>query len=59
MSTGTTELLWALSLMALCVGGWWLRELPPNREAALCGVAAGLGIGVWLAAFWWIHVGVS
>lgn len=36
----------------------WSRELADrlqdNREAALCGVAAGLGTGGWVAAFWWI-----
>lgn len=53
------EVVWAYSFLALTAGGCLFWVLPVDRRAALRGVAAGMGLAVWLAALWWIHIGVS
>lgn len=57
--TAAAEAVWAYSFLALSAGGCLLWMLPQNRAAALRGVAAGIGMAVWLAALWWIHMGGS
>ena len=47
--------LWAYSFLALSAGGFLLWVLPVDRRAALRGVAAGMGLAIWLAALWWVH----
>lgn len=55
VNAGATELLWVVSGVALCVGGYLLWVLPVDRRASLRGIAAGVGIGLWLMALWWAH----
>ena len=55
MSAG--EMVWAYSFTLTCVAGLAFRLLPRDGDAALRGVAAGLGMAVWLAAVVWVHFG--
>ena len=49
--------MWALSLVALCVGGGLFLALPQDRKAAARGLAGGVGMAAWLMAVWWVHMG--
>ena len=51
------EAVWAWSFGLTCVGGLLFRWLPRDARSALCGVAGGLGLALWLAAVVWIHFG--
>lgn len=55
--TAVSEAAWACSFTLLCAAGLAFRVLPPARPAALRGVAAGLGLALWLAAVMWVHFG--
>ena len=49
--------VWACSFTLLCAAGLAFRVLPMDRAAALRGVAAGLGMALWLATLVWLHFG--
>lgn len=52
-----SEAVWACSFTLLCAAGLAFRVLPMDRRAALRGVAAGLGLALWLGAVFWMHFG--
>jgi hypothetical protein len=57
VTTCAIPVLWALSLLTLCIGGCLFWMLPQDREASLRGLIAGVGLGAWLMALWWVHFG--
>ena len=52
-----SEVVWTCSFALMCVGGLIFRVLPMDRRAALRGVAAGLGMALWMATLVWLHFG--
>lgn len=53
MSAG--EAMWACGFVLMCAGGLAFRVLPCDRAAALRGVAAGVGMALWVAAVMLVH----
>ena len=51
------EAIWACSFTLLCAAGLAFRVLPMDWRAALRGVAAGLGLALWLMTVVWVHFG--
>ena len=47
---GTGELLWAAGMVLAAVGGGMFAALPQDRRAAALGMAAGVGIALFVAA---------
>ena len=56
---GTGELLWAAGTVMAAVGGSMFAALPQDRRAAGLGMAAGVGIALFVAAVLGWHLGTG
>ena len=44
--------VWVAGLCAMCAAGALMRVLPSDREGAAAGLAAGIALGMLVAAAW-------
>ena len=52
------DLLWGMSLLAMVIGGFMFRRLPPDRWAAAWGLATGVLLALFVVAMVSWHAGV-
>ena len=55
---GSGDLLWGMSLLAMGIGGWMFRRLPPDRCAAAWGLTTGVVLFLFVVTVVSWHAGV-